>query len=55
MVAEVSGTVGAALLMAGGTGDGVATIAGLPFPSVLGLSLATVARFSVVEHMIHLS
>jgi hypothetical protein len=54
MVAEVSGTVDAAPLVADGTGDGVATIAGAPFPAVFRSSLATVAGFSFVEQMIHL-
>jgi hypothetical protein len=54
MVAEVSGTVGAALLAASGTGDSVAAIADVPFPPVVGRSRATVAGFSVVEHLIDL-
>jgi hypothetical protein len=54
MVAEVSGTVGAALLAASGTGDGVAAIADVPFPPVVGRSRATVAGFSVDEHLIDL-
>ena len=53
LVAEMSGTVGAALA-ADGPSDGVATIARVPFPAVLGLSPATVAAFSFVEDMIAL-